>query len=158
MHAYCFSLALQLTATRRAGANGPAGQVLAWPPFTRRTLSFSNCLGLAFVTKPLERNAVVINTIFERKLSSQCFICFVSLKVLISKYNLLGMAMAMAMAMARQSSLAWPDRFSVFLWEWQKPQRKTEKAVWPRETTASPLCIESPELQWKLHSIMLIKS
>ena len=138
----------------RAGANGPASQVLAWPLFTRCMPSFSNCLGLAFVTKALERNAVVINTIFERKFSSQCFICFVLLKMLISKCNLLGMAMVMA----RQPSLAWPDRFFRFSLEWQKPQRKMEKVVWPRETTTSPLCIESPELQWKLHSVMLIKS
>ena len=131
-----------VTIQDRAGANGPAGQVLAWPLFTRCTPSFSNCLGLAFVTKLLERNAVVINTIFERKFSSQCFICFILLKVLISKCNLLGMAMAMA----GQPSLVWPDRFFRFSLEWRKPQRKTEKAVWPCKSNASPLCIESPEL------------
>ena len=111
----------------RAGANGPAGKVLAWPLFTRCTPSFSNCLGLVFVTKPLERNAVVINTIFERKFSSQCFICFVLLKLLISKCNLLGMAIAMA----RQPSLAWPDRFFRFYLERRKPQHR-KNAVYIR--------------------------
>ena len=31
-----------------------------------------------FVTKPLEQNTLVINTILERKFYSQCFICFYS--------------------------------------------------------------------------------
>ena len=41
------------------------------------------CLGLAFAMKPVELNALIINTSLEKKISFQCFVCFVLLKILI---------------------------------------------------------------------------